>query len=228
MLNQTVCALRFFFKICLGKEWMIEHIPYAKLPKQLPVVLSRDEVGSVFSAVSNLKHRTILMTLYATGGRISEALALQVRNVDSRRMVIHIRHGKGAKDRYVPLSAALLDHLRLYWREYRPPTILFPGKDPGQPLSRSAIERVCTKVACASGLTKNLSPHTFRHTFATHHLEAGTDLRTLQVWMGHSSLSTTAIYLHVAVQASGSGRQKFDLLAPVLHADAAEAAPAGG
>ena len=228
VLNQTVCALRFFYRVCLDKPWMIDHIPYAKLPKKLPVVLSRDEVSSVLSAVSNLKHRIILMTLYATGARISEALALQTRDVDSRRMVVHIRHGKGAKDRYVPLSSALLEHLRIYWREYRPPTWLFPGRDSDRHLTNSAIEKVCTDAAREAGLAKNLSPHTFRHTFATHHLEAGTDLRTLQVWMGHTSLSTTAIYLHVAVQASTNGRGKLDLLAPVLHAEAAEATVAGG
>jgi integrase/recombinase XerD len=223
VLNQTVCALRFFYRVCLDQPLMIEHIPYARLPKKLPVVLSTDEVRSLFDAASNLKHLTLLMTLYATGARISEALALQIGDVDSRRMVLHIRHGKGAKDRYVPLSQALLERLRLYWRENRPPTWLFPGTDPDRSLSVGSAQRICSNARRKAGLTKTVTPHTLRHTFATHHLEAGTDLRTLQVWMGHRSLSTTAVYLHVAVQASGNGRQKRDLLAPVVNPEALEA-----
>jgi integrase/recombinase XerD len=120
VVNQTVCALRFFYGVCLGKKDMIEDVPFPKQPKKLPVVLSRGEVTALFDAVKNLKHRTILMTLYASGARISEAMALQLRDIDSARMLIHIRGGKGAKDRYVPLSATLLDQLRRYWLQDRP------------------------------------------------------------------------------------------------------------
>ena len=214
-LNQTVCALRFLYRICLGREWMIEHIPHPRKPKKLPVVLSRDEVIAVFDAVANLKHRTILMTLYATGTRVSEALAIKLPDVDSARMVVHIRHGKGAKDRYVPLSETLLERLRIYWKQYRPYTWLFPGQDLHAPLNTGAVQKVCIKARSKARVRKPFSPHTFRHSFATHHLEAGTDLRTLQVWMGHTSLSTTAKYLHVATQSPEHGKRAHDLLTPV-------------
>lgn len=214
LLNQTVCALRFFYGVSLGKPCMIEHIPYARTPKKLPVVLSREEVFEFFDLIAEMTYRTILMTLYGTGMRLSEALALQVQDVDSRRMLIHVRHGKGAKDRYVPLSKALLEQLRRYWRHCRPPSAwLFPGRTPDRALGPSAIYRVCAKAREEAGLTKHVTPHSFRHSFATHHLEAGTDLKTIQVWLGHRSLRTTSKYLHVAVQ-SGHGRTGVDLLVP--------------
>jgi integrase/recombinase XerD len=219
--NQTVCALRFLCTTCLGKTWMIDHIPHPKQPRKLPVVLSREEITSVFNAVENLKHRTILMALYATGMRISEALALQIGDVDSRRWVIHVRQGKGRKDRYVPLSETLLEQLRRYWKAYRPPMWLFPGKDPERPLTIGALQKVCKKARQSAGIHKNLSPHTFRHSFATHHLEAGTDLRTLQIWMGHRTLSTTALYLHVAAHTPERNRQVRDLLKPAVRSSAA-------
>ena len=221
--NQSVCALRFFYRVCLGKTWMIEHIPFPKQPKRLPVVLSRQEVTRLFEAVRNVKHRTILMTLYASGARVAEALALQVRDIDSGRMLLHIRQGKGGKDRYVPMSQTLLDQLRRYWKPYRPFTWLCPGADLHAPLTAGAVQKVCTKAARKAGLSKKVSPHTFRHTFATHHLEAGTDLKTMQVMLGHRSLRTTAIYLHVAAQAPGQSRQALDLLGPVLEAEARQA-----
>lgn len=218
--NQTVCALRFFYRVCLGKTWMIEHIPFPKQPKRLPVVLSREEVTALFEATSNLKHRTIMMTLYASGARVAEALALQVRDIDSGRMLIRIRQGKGGKDRYVPLPETLLEHLRRYWKQVRPCTWLFPGADLHAPLTVGAAQKVCTKAARKAGLSKKVSPHTLRHTFATHHLESGTDLRTIQVMLGHRSLRTTTIYLHVAAQAPSDKRQAMDLLAPVLESQA--------
>ncbi len=169
MFNQSVCALRFFYGVCLGKKDLIEHVPFPKQPKKLPVVLSRKEVTTLFEAVKNVKHRTILMTLYASGARISEAMALQLRDIDSARMLIHIRGGKGDKDRYVPLSTTLLDRLRLYWLQERPPLWLFPGTDPDRPLTAHATQLVCKKAGRKAGLTKHLTPHTLRHTFATHH-----------------------------------------------------------
>ncbi len=214
--NQSVCALRFFYRVCLGKTWMIEHIPFPKQPKKLPVVLSREEVTALFEALSNLKHRTILMTLYASGARVAEALALQVRDIDSGRMLLRIRQGKGGKDRYVPLSQTLLEQLRRYWKQYRPFTWLFPGVDLHAPLTASTVQRVCTKAAHKAGLSKKVTPHTLRHSFATHHLEAGTNLKTIQVMLGHRRLNTTSLYLHVAAQAPGQSRQALDLLAPVL------------
>ena len=221
--NQSVCALRFFYRVCLGKTWMIEHIPFPKQPKKLPVVLSREEVTRLFDALSNVKHRTILMTLYATGLRVSEALALQIPDIDSERMLLRVRQGKGAKDRYVPLSQTLLEQLRRYWRYYRPPYWLFPSTDPRRALTASTVQRVCTKAARKAGLTKQVTPHTLRHSFATHHLEAGTNLKTIQVLLGHRTLNTTSIYLHVAAQAPGQSRKALDLLAPALEAEAMQA-----
>ena len=208
--NQSVCALRFFYSTCLGKQWMIPHIPFPRQDKKLPVVLSREEVTALFKALSKVKHRTILMTLYAI--RVAEVVALQLRDIDSRRMLLHVRHGKGGKDRYVPLSQTLLEHLRFYWRRYRPPLWLFPSIDPVHPLSPATVQKICAKAARKARLSKQASPHTFRHTFATHHLEA--DLRTIQLMLGHRNLRTTTIYLHVAIERPGQRRETVDLLAP--------------
>ena len=214
--NQSVCALRFFYRVCLGKTWMIEHIPFPKQPKRLPVVLSRQEVQRLFEALSNVKHRTILMTLYATGLRVSEALALQIPDIDRQRMLLRVRQGKGRKDRYVPLSTTLLDQLRGYWRSYRPACWLFPSTDAGRALTAGTVQKVCMQAARKAGLSKRVTPHTLRHSFATHHLEAGTNLKTIQVLLGHRHLNTTSLYLHVAVQAIGQRRDALDLLAPAL------------
>ena len=222
VLNQTVCALRFFYRVCLGKSWMIEHIPFPKQKKKLPVVLSRAEVGRLLAAVDNLKHRTILMILYGTGLRISEALALDVRDVDSERMLLRVRHAKGGRERYVPLSETLLRQLRAYWKQYRPGRRLFPSADSDTPLGVSSIQKVCARAALKARLRKRVSPHVLRHSFATHHLEAGTDLKTIQVLLGHSSLNTTSVYLHVAAQAPGHSRRARDLLAGVLEREEPE------
>ena len=221
--NQTVCALRFFYRVCLGKPWMIEHIPFPRQPKKLPVVLSQEEVKALFEATSNLKHRTILMTLYATGLRLSETLALRLQDIDSQRMLIRVRHGKGAKDRYVPLPETLLEDLRRYWRFYRPGYWLFPSTDPRRALSASTVQKSCARAARKAGLRKQVSPHTLRHSFATHHLEAGTNLKTIQVLLGHRRLDTTSIYLHVAAQAPGQSRKAVDLLASALEEQATQA-----
>lgn len=215
-LNQTVCALRFFYKVCLDRPALIDYIPHAKQPKKLPVVLSRQEVARMFQAAANLKHRTLLMTLYATGVRVSEALALQITDIDSGRMMIHIRQGKAGRDRYLPLRATLLEQLREYWLVRRPTLWLFPGRDPHARWSSRSAGRVCRQAGQRAGLTKRVTPHTFRHTFATHHLEAGTDLKTIQVWLGHSSLKTTAIYLHVAERPFTNSAPPKDLLAAVM------------
>lgn len=191
---------------------MIEHIPFPKQEKKLPVILSREEVARVFQTVENLKHRTILMTLYATGLRISEAFSLELPDIDRSRMLLRVRQGKGKKDRYVPLSETLLEQLRSYWRHYRPGSWLFPGQDPRQPLEKSSIQRGCQEAGRRAGLTKRVHPHQWRHCFATPLLEAGTDLRTIQVRLGHRSLQTTSVYLHVAAQAPASMPPAPDLL----------------
>lgn len=216
VLNQTVCALRFFYGTCLGDTRMIKHIPHAKQPKKLPVVLSRHEVALILQAASNVKHRTLLMMLYSTGVRISEALSLKIPDIDSQRMMIHIRHGKAGRDRYVPLRSALLEQLRIYWRIHRPKLWLFPGTRQKGHLASGSAERICRKIVKEAGLSKTVTPHTFRHTFATHHLEAGTDLKTIQVWLGHSSLKTTSIYLHVADKPLSHNAPPKDLLAMAM------------
>ena len=213
--NQTVCALRFLYKVTLGEPYLVEQIPFAKKEKKLPVVLSREEVVPFLAAPKNLKHRAMLMATYSGGLRVSETTRLGCRDIDSQRMMIHIRLAKGRKDRYVPLSPVLLKILRQYWLagKRKPDTWLFPGGLPGRPITPSALQHVCVKARAASGTRKQVTPHTLRHSFATHHLEAGTDLRTLQLLMGHRRLQTTAIYLHVSAGKLASAGTPLDLLA---------------
>jgi site-specific recombinase XerD len=210
--NQTVCALRFLYRVSLGRPELVEHIPFPKQERKLPVILSVEELSTFFRAVRNLKHRTFLKTLYATGLRLSEALHLRVEDVDSQRMTIRVRQGKGRRDRYVDLSPALLTTLRTYWEVWRPKTWLFAGQSPDRPLHPTAIQKAVALARLRAGLTKPIRPHTMRHCFATHLLEAGTDLRTIQVLLGHASLNTSAIYLHVAARATQSRSGAVDLL----------------
>jgi site-specific recombinase XerD len=210
-LNVTVCALRFLYRVTLKQDWDIQMIPFAKRPKKLPVVLSRSEVVRFLNAVHNLKYRTLLMTTYAAGLRVSEVTRLRVSDIDSSRMCIRVEQGKGNKDRYVMLSSKLLDYLRDYWRRYRPVHWLFTGRQQ-EHLTIDTVQRVCKQARFDSGIKKILTPHTLRHSFATHLLEAGVDLRTIQLLMGHQSLSTTALYLHVATQCAHLTRSPFDLL----------------
>jgi site-specific recombinase XerD len=212
LFNQTVCALRFLYKVTLGRAELIEHIPYPKQEKKLPVVLSRDELARFFDAITNRKHRTILMTMYGTGLRISEALGLRVSDIDSDRMLVRVQQGKGKRDRYVPLSPTLLCQLREYWQTYRPQSWLFPGGHLDRPLSPCSVQRVSARARLKAHLAKPVTTHTMRHCFATHLLEAGTDLRTIQLLLGHSSLQTSAVYLHVATNALQSTEHPPDLL----------------
>jgi site-specific recombinase XerD len=217
--NQTVCALRFLYIVCLKRPWNVQHIPFPRQPKKLPVILSLQEIDRLFGAVDNLKHRTLLMTIYAGGLRLSEALHLRVKDIDNQRMALHVRQGKGAKDRYALLTETLLEQLRAYWRRERPADWLFPGRDAGSSLTHSSVQRVCKAAALKAGLGKRVSPHTLRHCFATHQLETGTDLRTIQVLLGHRSLDTTSLYLHVAVSAAGGKPRAADLLARAAGGD---------
>ena len=210
--NVTVSALRFLYATTLGKEWPFRQIPYPKKPKELPVVLSVAEVRRFLAAIDNLKHRTMFMTIYSTGLRLNELLNLQVSDIDRGREVIRVRQGKGRKDRYVPLFASLLDALTEYWRAFRPQPLLFPREGTTCPLSPSAVERVCAATRRKCTLAKHVTPHTFRHSFATHLLEAGTDLRTIQLILGHRTLNTSAVYLHVAVSARQLTDKAQDLL----------------
>lgn len=197
-INVYVFALRFFFLVTLKKPWKIETIPYHRTGRRLPEVLSVPELSLLFKSISNIKHLAILMTIYSGGLRVSEALHLQASDIDSDRMVIRIDQGKGHKDRYVPLSETLLPVLRTYWKHVRPQNWLFEGQDPQKPLNRSSVEKVFNKKKKESGITKNVTVHSLRHSFATHLMERGVDIRTIQQLLGHRNLSSTMIYTHVA------------------------------
>jgi len=211
-LNQIVCALRFFFGVTLDRAEIPERIVYARTPRKLPSILSADEVVRFLEAVPSLKTRVALTTAYAAGLRASEAVSLQVADIDSRRMVLQVRHGKGAKDRTVMLSAALLAILRSYWRLARPTPWLFPGRSPDKPIDVQVLHAACRSATKAAGLTKRVSLHTLRHSFATHLLESGTDIRIIQVLLGHSNLSTTARYTHVATTTIAMTQSPLDRL----------------
>ena len=195
----AVAALRFLYTVTLKKTWRVEDIiPAPKKPQRLPVVLSPDEVLQFLACVPSPKHRAILTTCYAAGLRISEVLHLRPTDIDSRRMVIRVDQGKGQKDRYVMLSPKLLELLRTWWRVERSSAWLFPGDRPGQAISKDAVEQACQKARRRCGIPKPITPHLLRHAFAVHLLEAGTDVRTIQLLLGHRSLATTARYLRIA------------------------------
>jgi integrase/recombinase XerD len=197
-LNQTVAALRFFYGVTLNRPEIPERIAYAREPRRLPVVLSADEVVRFLEAVPSLKSRTALTTAYATGLRVSEVVALKVADIDSGRMLIRVEQGKGGKDRYVMLSAQLLAILRTYWRLAKPRHWLFPGRDEEHPIDQSVLHAACRSACEAAGLTKHVTVHTLRHSFATHLLESGADIRIIQVLLGHTNIATTARYAQVA------------------------------
>jgi integrase/recombinase XerD len=211
--NQTVCALRFLYRVTLGRSNMVEHIPFPRQEKRLPVVLSIEEVFRVLNEISNLKHRTVLMVMYATGLRLSEALALTIDDIDDQRALIRVEQGKGKKDRYVDLTPTLHQALRDYYAACRPKSLLFPGKIPGKPMHPTAIQKATHIARLKANISKPVKTHTMRHCFATHLLESGTNLRTIQVALGHASLSTTAVYLHIASRAKQTRMVPVDLLA---------------
>jgi integrase/recombinase XerD len=209
----AIAALRFFYKVTLKRDWTFEEVlPLPKKPQKLPVILSPEEVLHFLPCVKHLKHRVILTTCYAAGLRISEAVRLKAAVIDSQRMVIRVVQGKGQKDRYVMLSPKLLEILRSYWKAARPKEWLFPGGLPGQPITRDAVEHACTKAHQLSGLSKPVTPHSLRHAFAVHLLESGTDVRTIQLLLGHRSLATTARYLRIATSKVCSTSSPLDLL----------------
>ena len=212
VLNQSVCALRFLYRITLGKEWIICHIPGAKKPLIFPVVLSPEEISRFFESIHNLKHRAILMTAYAGGLRVSEVVSLRLSDIDSQRMVIRIEQGKGRKDRYVMLSQNLLDLLRAYWKVARPTYWLFPGHPSSRPINQRGISHICVKATRAAGLTKRVTVRALRHCFATHLLEAGANIRVIQILLGHRSLRTTSRYTHVSTETLRSVVSPLDLL----------------
>jgi integrase/recombinase XerD len=196
--NQIVCGLRFFYGTTLGRSEVVKALPYGKRPKVLPVVLSMEEVAQLLGVAKPGRERMLLETAYGCGLRISELLGLQVTDIDASRMVVTVRHGKGAKDRQVPLSARLLTSLRAWWSTHRHARWLFPGKTLARPLSEGMVQRIAGRVVKRAGLRKKATLHTLRHSYATHLLEAGVDVVTLQKLLGHSDLSTTARYLHLS------------------------------
>jgi len=200
--SQYVSALRFLFVKTLRRHFLAEYIPFPKSRKRLPTVLSPEEVTRLIDAACNLYHRTLLMTLYSTAARRAELCRLKVQDIDSQRMMIRITQGKGGRDREVPLSPKLLETLRVYFRWMRPTTFLFPGTVKGVradvPITPNVVWLACRQAAQRAGITKRLSPHSLRHSCASHLLEAGADLRTIQVLLGHSRLEHTLIYLHLS------------------------------
>lgn len=196
--NVKIAIFRAFYRDTLKRPAVVEGLCFTKKVQKLPTVLSREEVERFFAALVSLKHRAILMTAYGAGLRVSEVVSLKVGDIDGGRMVIRILKGKGKKDRDVMLSPRLLEVLRKYWRAARPRDYLFPGLKSGSHITRVAVYNACKEAVRRAGLTKNISPHTLRHSFATHLLEQGTDIRTIQVLLGHRNLATTSIYTHVS------------------------------
>ena len=210
--NQARCALQFLYRVTLGRDWVVDDVVCPEQPRKLPVVLSLEEVARSLEAITHIKHRALLMTAYAAGLRVSEVTRLRVADIDSQRMVLRIRQAKGQKDRLVGLSPRLLTILRAYWKAARPGDYLFPGARPDRPLSTGSVHRICRAARRRSGLDKRVTVPILRHSFATHLLEDGTDLRTIQILLGHRSLGTTARYLHVATAALRSTRSPLDRL----------------
>src|SRR5262245_26505567 len=210
--NQAVCALRFLYGTTLGRPEQLPLIPYGKRPKTLPSVLAPEEVLRLIDAAQTPRDRVFLQVAYGCGLRLGELIHLRVTDIDSARMVVHVRHGKGAKDRLVPLSRRLLEELRAYWRRYRPRPWLFPGQQPEQPITGSNMQRRFGRLVARVGLSKHCSLHTLRHSYATHLLEAGVDVLNLKTLLGHKSLETTTRYLHVSTQRLQQTPSLLDLL----------------
>ena len=190
-------CLKFFYTKVLHRQWNSDDVPRMKLHKKLPVIISPDEVNSIFCATQNIKHKAIFMTIYAAGLRVSEVCNLKISDIDSKNMQIIVRKGKGKKDRHTILSNENLKLLRDYWRIYKPKTFLFEGRAGNCPLSVKTVELSLEKAVLKSGVTKHVTPHTLRHAFATHLLNGGTDICYIQTLLGHSNISTTTIYLHL-------------------------------
>src|SRR5215475_6518681 len=200
ILNHAVSALRFFFRVTLKRYAVVEHTAFVHQPRKLPVVLSPEEIARLLNAAPGLKYKAALSVAYGAGLRAAEVVSLKICDIDSKRMLIRVEQGKGHKDRNVMLSASLLELLRAWWRAPRPQGWLFPGRDPAQPMTTRQLHRACHAAAQAAGIEKNVSPHTLRHSFATHLLEQNVDVRVIQVLLGHAKLENTALYARVATK----------------------------
>jgi integrase/recombinase XerD len=214
-------ALRFFFCKTLKRAYPIEEVPYPRAPRRLPIILTREEAVRMIDSASNLFHRAMLITLYSTGMRRAELCNLKVEDIDSTRMIIHVRQGKRGKDRDVPLSPKVLETLREYWRWMKPKTYLFPGTIKGsradKPITHKVLWEACREAAQRAGITKAVRPHLLRHSFATHLVEAGADLPTVQALLGHADLKPTSIYLHLSerhIKAAGTPLDNMELSSP--------------
>jgi integrase/recombinase XerD len=205
-------ALRFFYRTTLRRPDIAKQIPMPRRLDNLPTVLARDEVERLLKAVPELKLRTALITIYSAGLRISEAIALTVRDIDSARMVICVRQGKGRKDRYTVLSKQLLGILRNYWRRSRPVHWLFPGRNPSRSITKRALQLACRRAAAVAGISKSVTVHTLRHSFATHLLEQGVDIRVIQDLLGHRHIKSTVGYARVAIDMIRQVQSPLELL----------------
>ena len=213
-MNAAVSALRFFFKVTLGRPGFGERLATVRKEDRLPEVLSPEDVALLLHCAPSLKHKAALSVAYGCGLRVSEIVHLKVGDIDSERMLIRVEQGKGRKDRYVMLAPDLLDLLRQWWRVKRPRGWLFPGQQPGQPITTRQLNRACHAAAVAAKLDKRVSMHTLRHSFATHLLERKTDIRVIQVLLGHRKLDTTAVYTRVALKTLREVTSPLALLAP--------------
>lgn len=210
--NQQTAALKFFYLTTLEMPWTDADFPRVKRPYRLPVVLSHEELVRFFDYIPALKYRAALMICYGSGLRISEAAALKVSDIDSQRMLIRVEQGKGKKDRYTMLSPRLLEVLRVYWRAARPAEYLFPSWRTGRHLTSGSLQQACRDAWLRSGLRKKVTAHLLRHSFATNLLENGTDVRVIQVLLGHSQITTTARYTAVSPQLIGGTPGPLDRL----------------
>lgn len=192
-----VAGIKFLYSTTLQREW-IDNIKFGKRKIKLPVVLDLSEVQALFSVTENIKHKAMLMIMYSSGLRIREVSKLKITDIDSKRMMVYVCEGKGGKDRYSILSETALECLRQYWREYRPKEWLFQGQKKDTHITKSSVYQIFCKAMKRAGITKPASPHTLRHSFATHLIEAGTSLHHVQLLLGHCSPTTTTVYLHVS------------------------------
>ena len=221
-LKMHVAAVKFLYTVTLDKPELVARIPYPKVPKPLLDIPTADEIATVLGAVRSPKIRVLLFCAYAAGLRVAEACRLCVGDIDSTRMVIHVRAGKGGRDRFATLSPALLDALRQYFREHHPPRpFLFPGAIAGQPVRPESVQTALRMALEQSGVPKRVTPHMLRHAYATHALESGTDVRILQVLLGHAHIRTTTRYAHVSTKLVAAARSPFDAIAAQIRATAA-------
>ncbi|MBI4653963.1 MAG: tyrosine-type recombinase/integrase [Nitrospirae bacterium] len=211
LISDRVNALKFYYGTMLKKRFLYE-IKRPRKDKKLPVVLSKEEVAKILNAVDNIKHKAILMIAYSSGLRVSEVVKLKAEDIDSKRMLIHVKGAKGRKDRYTLLSETVLETLRAYWRKYRPQKWLFEGAREGRYLSTRTADKIFVNACEKAGIKKEVSFHTLRHSFATHLLEGGKDLRYIQELLGHTHSKTTEIYTHVSTKSLGKIVSPIDTL----------------